>query len=84
MTTRIVLRMTILLKSFSVTQRHVVLWQSMGASILTVPSASLLLGKLSLELIMRTPSRLMERRVWKCSVGAEGQHLFSSFSCPGI
>jgi len=60
------------------------LWQSIGASILTVRFASLLLGKLFLELIMRMPSRIMESEVWKCSVGAKGQHLFSSSSCPGI
>lgn len=75
---------TILLKSSSVTQLQVMLWQSMGAIILTVLSVSLLLGKLFLELVMRTPSRIMENRVWKCSVGARGQHLFSSFSYPGI
>lgn len=33
---------------------------------------------------MRMPSRIMESRVQKYSLGAEGQHLFSSFSCPGI
>lgn len=33
---------------------------------------------------MRMPSRIMESRVKKCSVGAEGQHLFLSFPCPGI
>lgn len=76
--------MTVMLKPPSVTQLHVILWQSMGASIITEPSASLLLGKLFLELIMRMPSRIMESRVKKCSVGAEGQHLFLSFPCPGI
>lgn len=49
-----------------------------------VPSALLLLGKLFLELIMRMLSRIMESGVWKCSVAAKGQHLFSSFSCPCI